>query len=121
MFVRNLDKLFKPRAVALAGATPRHGSLAAVLARNLRRGSFGGPLMLVNPHQRSIGGMPVYSDIASLPEIPDLAVIATQPETAPGGYRRARRSGHAQGATTSGRRIGAHPPKLKERVSGGGL
>jgi acetyltransferase len=84
MSVRNLDKLFKPRAVALIGATPRHGSLGVVLARNLRRGSFGGPLMLVNPHQRSIGRMPVYSDIASLPEIPDLAVIATQPETAPG-------------------------------------
>jgi acyl-CoA synthetase (NDP forming) len=34
--------------------------------------------------------MPVYSDIASysgiasLPEVPDLAVIATQPETVPG-------------------------------------
>jgi acetyltransferase len=48
MSVRNLDKLFKPRAVALIGATPRHGSLGAVLARNLRRGGFGGPLMLVN-------------------------------------------------------------------------
>jgi hypothetical protein len=34
MSVRNLDKLFKPEAVALIGATPRHGSLGAVLARN---------------------------------------------------------------------------------------
>jgi acetyltransferase len=40
--------------------------------------------MLVNPLQRSIGSMPVYSGIASLPEVPDLAVIATQPETVPG-------------------------------------
>jgi hypothetical protein len=84
MSVRNLDKLFKPRAVALIGATPRHSSLGAVLARNLRRGGFGGPLMLVHPHQRSIGGMPVYSGIASRPEIPDLAVIATPPEIVPG-------------------------------------
>jgi acetyltransferase len=37
--------------------------------------------MLVNPHHRSIGGMPVHRDIASLPEVPDLAVIATPPET----------------------------------------
>jgi acetyltransferase len=42
MSVRNLDKLFKPGAVALIGATPRHGSLGAVLSRNLRRGAFGG-------------------------------------------------------------------------------
>jgi acetyltransferase len=84
MSVRSLDKLFKPRAVALIGTTPRHGSLGAGLARNLRRGGFGAPLMLVNRHQRSIGAMPVYSSIASLPEVPDLAVIATPPETVPG-------------------------------------
>jgi acetyltransferase len=84
MSVRNLDKLFKPGAVALIGATPQHGSLGAVLSRNLRRSAFGGPLMLVNPHHSSIGGMPVHRDIASLPEVPDLAVIATPPETVPG-------------------------------------
>ena len=57
MSVRNLDKLFKPRAVALLGATPRHGSLGAVLDRNLRRGGFGGPLMLVNlRHPRRVRG-----------------------------------------------------------------
>src|SRR6516164_134681 len=84
MSVRYLDKLFKPGAVALIGATPRHDSLGAVVARNLRRGGFEGPLMLVNPRHRSIGGMPVHRDIASLPEVPDLAVIATPPETVPG-------------------------------------
>ena len=84
MSVRYLDKLFKPGAVALIGATPRHDSLGAVVARNLRRGGFEGPLMLVNPRHRSIGGMPVHRDIASLPEVPDLAVIATPPEAVPG-------------------------------------
>jgi hypothetical protein len=41
MTVRDLDKLFKPEAVALIGATPRHGSLGAMLARNrsARRGN----------------------------------------------------------------------------------
>ena len=84
MSVRNLDKLFKPRAVALIGATPRQGSPGAALVRNLRRGGFGGQLMLANPRHRSIGGMPVYPDVANLPEVPDLAVIATPPETVPG-------------------------------------
>ena len=48
MSVRNLDKLFKLRAVALIDATPPRGSLGAVLARNLTRGGFGGRLMPVN-------------------------------------------------------------------------
>ena len=83
MSVRNLDKLFSPGAVALIGATPRPGSVGAVVARNLRRAKFAGDLMLVNPHQREIDGLVVYPNIASLPRAPDLAVIATPAETVP--------------------------------------
>src|SRR6516162_1237871 len=83
MSVRNLDKLFKPRSAALIGATPRAGSVGAVVGRNLQRAGFAGALMLVNPHHRAIDGLPVYPDIASLPDVPDLAVIATPPMTVP--------------------------------------
>jgi acetyltransferase len=82
MSVRNLDKRFRPQSVALIGATPRPGSVG-VVARNLRRAGFAGELMLVNPHYRSIDGLTVYPDVARLPQTPDLAVIATPPETVP--------------------------------------
>jgi acetyltransferase len=90
MSVRNLDKLLKPRAVALIGATPRPQLTRGPARPQPEARRLRGPLMLINPHQRSIGGMPVYSDIASYSgiasqrEVPDLAVIATQPETVPG-------------------------------------
>jgi acetyltransferase len=83
MSVRNLDKLFQPRSVALIGATPRPSSVGAVVMRNLRRAGFAGELMLVNPHQRAIDGLNVYPDVASLPQVPDLAVVVTPPETVP--------------------------------------
>src|SRR5271165_551737 len=83
MSVRNLDKLFGPRSVVLIGATPRPGAVGAVVMRNLRRAGFAGELMLVNPHHPTIDGLPVHSSIASLPQAPDLAVIATPAETAP--------------------------------------
>src|SRR6516164_1281459 len=83
MSVRNLDKLFEPRSVALIGATPRPGSVGAIVLRNLRRAGFAGELMLVNPHHSTIDGLPVHPSIASLPQPPDLAVIATPAETAP--------------------------------------
>ena len=57
MSVRNLDKLFKPRSVALIGATPRPDSVGGVVARNLRRAGFAGELMLVNPHHQTIDGL----------------------------------------------------------------
>src|SRR5271165_7175074 len=74
MSVRNLDKLFKPRSVSLVGA---------VVVRNLRRAGFAGELMLVNPHHRTIDGLTVYPNVASLPQAPDLAVITTPPESVP--------------------------------------
>ena len=83
MSVRNLDKLFKPQSVVLIGATPRPGSVGAVVARNLHRAGFAGELMLVNPHHQAIDGLAVHPDVASLPQAPDLAVIATPAETVP--------------------------------------
>src|SRR5579863_1816854 len=84
MSTRNLAKLFRPGSVALFGASPKMGSLGQVTMRNLRHAGLTVPLMLVNPNHRSIEGQPVYPDISSLPQAPDLAVLATPPETVPG-------------------------------------
>jgi acetyltransferase len=84
MSIRNFEKLFRPRSVALIGASERPGSVGAVVARNLRRAGFDGELLLVNPHLTSLNGIPVHRDVASLPHPPDLAIIATPPDTVPG-------------------------------------
>jgi hypothetical protein len=49
MTIRNLDFLFNPKSVALIGASKQPGSVGAVLARNLLRSGFDGPVMPVNP------------------------------------------------------------------------
>ena len=84
MSLRNLDAMFKPRSVALVGASRRQGSLGAVLARNLLTGGFQGPILPVHPEAQAIGGIMAYPDVASLPLTPDLAVIATGPASVPG-------------------------------------
>ncbi len=84
MSIRNLELLFKPKSIALIGASKRDASVGAVLARNLCSGGFKGTVMPVNPKYRKIGGIHTYPDIASLPTVPDLAVIATPPSTIPG-------------------------------------
>ncbi len=84
MSIRNLDHLFMPVSVALIGASQRPGSLGNILARNLCRGGFTGPLWLVNPKGGTIEGRSVHASIADLPAAPDLAVIATPPATLPG-------------------------------------
>src|ERR1700686_4480051 len=84
MSVRNLDKIFKPRAIVLVGATPKPHTVGAMLLKNLRNAEFKGQLMLVNPRHTKIAGLPVFPDVSSLPVVPDLAVIATPPATVPG-------------------------------------
>jgi acetyltransferase len=84
MTVRNLEFLLRPASVALVGASNTPGSVGAVIARNLLGAGFGGPVMPVNPKHSAVHGVLCYPDVASLPQVPDLAVIATPPETVPG-------------------------------------
>ena len=84
MTIRNLDALFDPRSVALIGASPRQGSLGQLLARNMRRAGFRGQIDFVHLRAEEIEGQPSYPDVASLPEVPDLAVIVTPPAVVAG-------------------------------------
>jgi acetyltransferase len=84
MSTRNFDALFRPRSIALIGASNAPGSIGAVLAQNLMTSGFAGPVMPVNPHAAAIRTAVCYPTIAALPEVLDLAVIATPPATIPG-------------------------------------
>lgn len=84
MSIRNLDAVLKPRSVALIGASARPRSVGAVVAANLRRTGFEGSLAFVNPRAETVEGLRCQRDVASLATAPDLAVIATPPETVPG-------------------------------------
>ena len=83
MTVRNLEFLFRPKSVALIGASTRAHSVGAVTADNLRNAGFEGPILPVNPKHEAVAGMLAYPDVASLPLAPDLAVICTPAETVP--------------------------------------
>ncbi|WP_435105424.1 bifunctional acetate--CoA ligase family protein/GNAT family N-acetyltransferase [Arhodomonas sp. AD133] len=81
MTIRNLEYLLAPRSVALIGASRRAGSVGSVVAHNLFKSGFEGPVMPVNPRHAAVEGVLAYPDVASLPITPDLAVIATPPHT----------------------------------------
>jgi acetyltransferase len=56
--------------VAVIGAAPLHGSVDALVARNVRRAGFARELTLVNPQRHAIDGLPVYPNVVSLPRTP---------------------------------------------------
>jgi acetyltransferase len=81
--VRNLDKVFRPRSVAVIGASPRANAIGFLVLRNLIAGGFKGCLYPVNPNHPAVLGLATVPDVSRLPEPPDLAVICTPAATIP--------------------------------------
>ena len=78
--VASLRPVFAPRCVAVIGASRRQGTVGRSVLDNIRTGGYQGSLYAVNPNAtHGIGGVPCFHDVASLPETPDLALIAVPP------------------------------------------
>ncbi|MFW6060588.1 MAG: acetate--CoA ligase family protein, partial [Phycisphaeraceae bacterium] len=80
---RPLDAVFRPRTVAVIGATESADSVGRSLLWNLISHPFGGTVYPVNPKRAQVLGIRAYPDIASVPERVDLAVIATPAPAVP--------------------------------------
>lgn len=78
-----LSPLFDPNSIALFGASNRVGSVGGILLANLRRSSFGGALVPVNPKYRSINGLACYPHLEAYGRSVDLALIATPASAVP--------------------------------------
>lgn len=84
MSIRNLDAMFRPRSIAVIGASDKPRSVGSALMGNLLQAGFTGPVLPVNPRASAVHGIMAYKDVAGLPLAPDLAIIATPPDTVPG-------------------------------------
>ena len=83
MSIRNLDFLFRPKSVAVIGASQRERSIGATVLRNLVEGGFAGAILPVNPKYAVLAGLACHASVADLPLVPELAVICTPAETVP--------------------------------------
>lgn len=81
---RALDAIFKPKNVAVIGATETPGSVGRTVLWNLISNPFGGTVFPVNPKRAGVLGIKAYPTIKDVPEKIDLAVVVTPPPTVPG-------------------------------------
>src|SRR5438067_4566698 len=79
----SLDPIFRPRSVAVVGASATPGSVGSILIRNLLENPFGGVVYPINPKRNAVHGVRCYPDLRSLPEVVDLAVIAVPAPAVP--------------------------------------
>jgi acyl-CoA synthetase (NDP forming) len=77
-----IQRLLRPRSVALVGASADPAKTAGRPAAYLVKHGFGGAIYPVNPKVDRIGGLKCYPDVASLPETPDVAIVMLGAERA---------------------------------------
>jgi acyl-CoA synthetase (NDP forming) len=82
MPVNALSALFAPHSVAVIGASGDATRIGGrPIAAMLERG-YAGTILPVNPNRNTVQGLAAYPSVASLPMVPDAAIIAVPAEAA---------------------------------------
>lgn len=81
MPIRNLSKIFRPRSVAVIGASDKPASLGQTVLQNLGEAGFEGEVYPVNPNYEEVGTRKCYAKVADIGEPIDLAVVCTPAST----------------------------------------
>jgi acetyltransferase len=71
-----LDALFKPKSVAIVGASNNPLSIGHIVMQNLLDHNFKGPIYPVNPKSKSIKSFRAYASISDIPDEVDLVNIS---------------------------------------------
>ena len=88
-----LDVFFKPKNVAVIGATEAEGSVGRTTLWNLISSPFGGTVFPVNPKRPSVLGIKAYPSVLDIPAKVDLAVVVTAAATVPSVIRQCGEAG----------------------------
>lgn len=71
----NLDCLFRPRSIAVVGASRKRGTIGAELFHNLLVNGFPGPVYPVNPTSPVVQSVRAYPRVTDIPDEVDLAIV----------------------------------------------
>ena len=72
----SLDHLFRPRSVAILGASDDPTRISGRPVRYLIEGGFAGPIYPVNPNRQTVQGLKAYPSLSDVPTVPDVALLA---------------------------------------------
>jgi 3-hydroxypropionyl-CoA synthetase (ADP-forming) len=78
-----LHWFFKPRSVAVIGASSKPGKIGHESLRSMITSGFSGRVYPVNPKAEDILGLRAYPSVLEIPEEVDLAVITLPPDKVP--------------------------------------
>lgn len=74
--VGNIDRLLRPKSIAIVGASASPGALGNTVMQYLDKHGYSGDLHLINPKRDKIDGRPCIASPMDLPEGVDAAILA---------------------------------------------
>lgn len=74
--VRSIERLLRPRSVAVVGASREPGTVGHAVFRNVVAAGFEGPVYPVNAATRHVASVRAFASVTDIPDEVDLAVIA---------------------------------------------
>jgi len=83
----NLDHIFRPRSVAIVGASNDPSRISGRPLRYLKERGYKGKIYPINPTRDVVQGMKAWPSLADLPEAPDVAILAIPSTLIPGVLR----------------------------------
>ena len=89
--VRDMNRIMKPKAVAVIGASSEAGKIGNSVMKNLINGGYKGQIYPINPSADEIMGLKAYKSVKDVPGDIDVAVFAIPAKFVAGGDRRVRR------------------------------
>lgn len=116
---RGLAALFKPRSIAVVGASSDPTKTGGRPVHMLLKHGFAGAIYPVNPKADEIQGLPAYASIEALPETPDMMIVAVPGAAAVAVLETAASRGVAAAVVLSAgfAETSAEGAKLQERLT----
>ena len=81
--MNGLESIFKPKSVAVIGASARKGTIGREILHNLIENEFNGKVFPVNPNYDVIHSIKCYSTILDVPDAVDLAIMVVPRDFVP--------------------------------------
>src|SRR2546421_6058489 len=76
VIVRQMNRIMKPDAVAVIGASAENGKIGNSVMKNLINGGYQGAIYPIHPNASEILGKKVYKSVKDVPGVIDVAVFA---------------------------------------------
>ncbi len=114
----NLNRIMKPRQIAVVGASEQDGTIGNALMKNLLAGGYTGAILPVNPKYKTIHGLPACGSVAGLADGTDLAVIAIPIRMVPEVVRECAKKeiGGAVIISSGGKEAGETGSEIEQRI-----